>query len=603
MSAARKKNQRPAGAAPTPGSPTGATVVWWLPWALAVVAVTLALVAYSGVSSGPFVYDDRLTVVGNPSIRDLSNLRAIVLHDIFRPVVNLSYAMDFARSGLHPRAYHQTNVTLHLVNVVLLFIVALVLTRDRQQHETAQRMSDRAVPWLAFATASLFAVHPMMTEGVSYVSGRSELLCTSFFLVGFLALRKFLLVGGGWFAVLGGLAFVLGLGSKESAAMLPYVLLAAELLVFPGASEDRRRRLLRWHLPFAGIIAVAALIRVGVYLTVEQSAGAVSIWHNAFTEVAVVWRYLGLLVLPVGQSIMHPVETVTSLVNPATLLAFLGLAAVAAAVFFLHRRFPLVCFALLWFFLLLAPSHVIPLQEAMAEHRVYAASCGFFLGVAALALVALGKLESRRRLRPGWAMVAVLAAALVLLTAATSRRNAVWGDPVLLWGDAARKAPDTWGASYAWADALRNAGRCEEAVAPYRQAISLLPDQLSAHLNLGICLAELERFDEAYAVFERARLLAPENPKVHNNLGTLAARLGRLDEARDHLQAGIRADPRNIQARLSLVRLAESVFDDPAEALRLCREIRDLDASVPGVTECIERNSAAVALKSGLDQP
>lgn len=591
MNAKRRENRRRAARDANKAVETVRPQGWWFSWALGAVAVVLAAVAYANVSEDPFVYDDQLTVVGNPSIRDLGDLKFIVLYDVFRPAVNLSYAVDFARSGLNPRAYHFTNILLHLVNVALLFLLSLRMARDRLHKPGAAHLPDVAPLVIAVTAASLFAVHPMMTEAVTYVSGRSEVLCTVFFLAGFLLLYRFLTEGSGWRLVVGFGAFVCGLASKENAAMLPFVLLAAEWLVFSGTEADHKRRVWRWHLPFVGFITVAGLIRVVVFMRVEQGAEAVTMWQNALTEVGVVWRYLALLLVPVGQSIMHPVATVTGAADPGTVLACIGLVIVAALVFLLRRRLPLVCFGVVWFFLLLAPAHVIPLQEAMAEHRVYTASCGFFLAVGALFAVGLGVVERR-----GWSVVktaaVVLAPVLLVFVTTTSARNKVWADPVLLWGDAAKKAPHTWGANYAYADALRAAGRCDEAVTWYRKAVSLIPGQLSAYLNQGICLAELGRFDEAYGVLQQARTLAPESPKVHNNLGTLAARMGRLEEARNHLHDAIRVDPANVQARLSLVKLAESVFDEPAEALRLCREIRDIDPRVPGIKECIERNEA-----------
>jgi cytochrome c-type biogenesis protein CcmH/NrfG len=572
-------------------------------WALAAVAVILATIVYANVSDGPFVYDDRLTVTGNPSIRELTDLRAIVLYDLFRPVVNLSYAVDFARSGLDPSGYHFTNVLFHAVNVALLFWLALVLARDRGHREDAAPLPETAPAWIAFSTAALFAVHPMMTEAVTYISGRSELLCTTFVLASLLGLRRFLLRGSLSGLAVGLTAFVLGLASKENAAMVPFVLLAGELLLFPGDSAVQRKRLIRWHLPFVGLITVAGLARVAVFMGVERGAGAVGLWHNALTEVGVVWRYLGLLLLPVGQSIMHPVATVTRVASPSVVFAVLGLGFVAGAVIFLRSKLPLLCFGLAWFFLLLAPAHVIPLQEAMAEHRVYSASCGFFMAIAVLGVLALERAGRRVPLVNARVGLVVLGAAIVLLAVATTIRNRAWADPVVLWGDAARQAPDTWGAQYAFADALRGADRCEEAVPVYERAIALIPNELSAHLNLGICLAELGRFDDAFAAFAGARSIAPESAKVYNNLGTLAARSGRLQEAREHLLTAVRVDPGNVQARLSLVRLAETVFDDPAEAARLCREIARIDPKVPGVRECVERNERLVAQRRSPSQP
>src|SRR5207244_4388477 len=145
-------------------------------------AITLlAGLVYLNALHNPFVYDDYHTVVANPSIQDLRNIRALVLGDVSRPVINTSYAIDRAFWGTEPFGFHLTNVLLHMINVVLLWHLARRLSADRI---------------VAASAAALFAVHPMMTEAVGYVSGRSELLCATWFLAALLCGRRWLLGGG-----------------------------------------------------------------------------------------------------------------------------------------------------------------------------------------------------------------------------------------------------------------------------------------------------------------------------------------------------------------------------------------------------------------------
>src|SRR6266852_6324738 len=126
-------------------------------------AALVAGLVYVNALRNPFVYDDYHTVVENRSIEHVSDLRAIVLHDVTRPLVNISYAIDRALRGATPIGFHVTNVLLHMLNVMLLFTLSRRLTDDR----------DRGV-LVAFAAAVLFATHPMMTEAVGYITGRSS---------------------------------------------------------------------------------------------------------------------------------------------------------------------------------------------------------------------------------------------------------------------------------------------------------------------------------------------------------------------------------------------------------------------------------------------
>src|SRR5688572_32795434 len=146
----------------------------------------LAGAVYLNALRNPFIYDDYHTIITNTSIERVSNLRAIVLHDVTRPLVNFSYAVDRAIWGPQPLGFHVDSVLLHMLNIALLFWLAWRLAEDQGR--------ERHVP--AFAAGALFAVHPMMTEAVGYISGRSELLCTVWFLCGLLSGRRWIRSGG-----------------------------------------------------------------------------------------------------------------------------------------------------------------------------------------------------------------------------------------------------------------------------------------------------------------------------------------------------------------------------------------------------------------------
>src|SRR5258708_2738414 len=177
-------------------------------------AALLAGLVYVNALHNPFVYDDYHTIVENTSIERLSNLRGIVLHDVTRPIVNFSYAVDRALWGAKPIRFHLTNVLLHVVNVILVFMLARRLADQ----------SDRAV-LMAFAAAMLLAIHPMMTEAVGYISGRSELLCATFFLPAFMAGRRWLRGDGIVWPVVTVALWCAALATKEIGAMFPFVLL------------------------------------------------------------------------------------------------------------------------------------------------------------------------------------------------------------------------------------------------------------------------------------------------------------------------------------------------------------------------------------------
>lgn len=581
-----KNRKKDLGAAPAAGHG------WeWIDFLIPATAALAALMIYRNTLHNPFVYDDRVTILGNVAIRKLTEFKALLLHDLFRPLVNLSYALDYVRSGLDPVAYHQTNILLHCLNVVLL---ALLVRRLAPRLSWAQGAGGRSALRLAMATAALlFAVHPMMTEAVSYISGRSELLSSFFFLIAFLCLDAYLFgeKRSRWRLVAGLTAFLCSLASKESAAMLPLVLLASDRLLSPQSLRDEfHRRFRRFHLPLILLISVAGLARVWVFLFVEGGLNTAKLWENLIVEAGVIWRYLGLMLLPVSQSILHDVQAPSGPFDPGALIAILFWILAFGLLFFVRKKAPLAVLGLVMFFLLLAPSHLIPLSEAMAEHRCYTPAIGFFLAVGGL--IARGWVGLRgRTARRGLLVAATLVPVLFALLAV--ERNRLWADPIALWADAARKAPQTWAAQYAYADELRRVGRVGEAAPIFEKATHLRPEMVNAYLNLGICRAQLGDSEGALRAFRKATELEPQNPKAYNNLALLAIRRKDAQRAKSFLEKALSCDPNNLRSLELVAQLYSTEIIAPSKALEACQRLRSLGDPAPWIEECIRRSRAA----------
>ena len=204
-------------------------------------AILVAGLVYVNALHNPFVYDDHRMVVANRSIGDLTNIKAIAAYDMTRPITNFSYAIDHALWGASPFGFHVTSVLLHMLNVALLFLVAWRAAGDSARRRSESRPDAPAI--VAVVAAVLFASHPLMTEAVGYISGRSELLYGSWFLLAVLSGRRWMAAGGVSWAVLTMVLWTLGLATKETAAMLPFVQLAwGRLLLGARAAERKDRR-------------------------------------------------------------------------------------------------------------------------------------------------------------------------------------------------------------------------------------------------------------------------------------------------------------------------------------------------------------------------
>jgi protein O-mannosyl-transferase len=301
-----------------------------------------------------------------------------------------------------------------------------------------------------------------------------------------------------------------------------------------------------------------------------------------------------MLLAPSGQSIFHQVNDVTHLIDPAFLIALTWLIVWVALAVRLRRVDGVAALGMLWFIVLLIPSALLvllDLGEPMAEHRVYLSSAGIFLAVG----TTFGRawpLFGSQVFRYGLLCKFLLAVWLTVLGGMTVVRNQMWANPVRLWLSAVQQAPDVWVPHVALGEALQNAGSGDAALAEYRLAIDLRPQEPVPYMKLGLCLAEMQHLDEAAQVFQKLEQLTPGSSVARNGLGAVAMLQGRYEEARQHYRSALEAHPNDVAARQSLAMIAETIDHDPAAALRLCEQVARLAPGTQGIDECISRNRA-----------
>ncbi|HEX9307698.1 MAG TPA: tetratricopeptide repeat protein, partial [Anaeromyxobacter sp.] len=417
------------------------------------------------------------------------------------------------------------------------------------------------VPWsapdrAAFAVAALFALHPLQSQAVAYVSQRAEALAGALTLASLLLLlasdeRPPGRARVAWRAA-GALSFVLALAAKPTAAVLPAAWLI-HAAWFPAPNEEAApplRRAVR-RLPAAvPLLLLAALgAAAGIAATSGSShAGFGIAWlgpvRYGLTQLRVLPRYVALLLWPAGQTVDWDVRWSRSLLDPPTTLAAgIAVALAIAAAFVLERRTRaprsrvaaaarLAAFGALWFVLVLAPtSSVVPLADLLVEHRLYLASLGIFLPAAAGAVLLLDAAPSRVRL------AGALAGALALagLGVATHARSRLWATELALWTDAAEKSPGKARVRLNLGHAYASAGRLREAAGEYRLALALAGDHSVSGREVMIDLAyvhlDLGEMGEAAPLLERAVALGASDRDVLHNLAVAWVRLGRLDDA------------------------------------------------------------------------
>ncbi|MGH7997408.1 MAG: tetratricopeptide repeat protein, partial [Opitutaceae bacterium] len=529
---------------------------------LGAAAIALATtLAYLGSFRGVLVLDDLGTIARNPTLQGLwSSLEPprSGLPTAGRPVANFSFALNAAISGGRLWSFHLLNLTIHVGAALALFGILRRVLRPY------------SAPLAAFAAALLWAVHPLNTAAVTYLSQRVESLMGLFFLATLYAYLRFAEAqdagrpgAAARWAVLSVGACLLGVGTKEVIVAAPLLVLLYDRGFLAGSFRGAwRRRGACLSALFATWIPLAALVaRTGSRGGTAGFGSAVPWWAYALTQVRAVAHYLRLAFWP------HPLIADYGRIlggPPAALARDFALLAslVCVGAVLLVKRSPWG-FLAAWFFVILAPSSsVVPVAtEIIAEQRMYlplaavvtAAVCG---------TVALGRRCAARLrwTRAGTAAAGsmLLAGAAAALAAVTFARNRVYRSPLAFWSDAAAEVPGNAGAWNNLGNALADRGRIGPAEADYRRSLSLAPAFSDAHINLGNLLLRTGRPAEAMGHYEAALKYRAGDRRIRRQLGIAAYRAGnaRMDAGRLNAAAAdyavtVRMSPEFADARVN----------------------------------------------------
>ena len=421
-------------------------------------------VVYLNSFRGVFQFDDYNVIVDNSGVHTWGAFLAGLPRGI-RPLLKFTYTLNWT-SGLGLFGFHLVNVGLHAANAAMLFHLA-----SRVGGPSVSRFA-------ALLPALLFAVHPVQTEAVTYISGRSVSLMAFFYLGSLLAYLRGRERGSRFLLYLASpTLFLLAAATKEVALTLPFAMILCEAVRREkgGWKEALRAQAVHWGLLVA--LAVLLLAHAGYGRLLEACFDIRGVAANLLTQVHGIGYLLSRLVMPHALNI-DPDLPVFSGWSPVLLPEALLLAALlAAGIFGLWRRSP-AGFGILWFFLHLVPTNsFIPRLDVANERQLYLASWGLFLALAAGADL----LREKRGARRVTAVAAVLVIALGVLTVS---RNAAYRSEVSLWEDTARKSP---GKARAWNNlgyAYQQAGRFRDAEAAYLGALRLDPGYALARGNL-----------------------------------------------------------------------------------------------------------------------
>ena len=503
---------------------------WVVGWSIALAV----LAAYTNSLGGPFVFDDVPSILDNPTIRQLWPLSVPLsppaefgLTVGNRPLLNLTLALNFAVGGFDPRGYHLVNVAIHLAAALAAFgLVRRTVPRWRPA------TSQRKATFFAGTLAALWALHPLLTESVTYIIQRGESLMGLFALFTLYALvrstdsdRPLIWRGAAVFAAHGAVA------SKEVGVIVPVLAVLYDATFLAGSWREvwRRRRV---HLAlFSAWLLLAWIMAAGGGRggTATLAPEALPVyWLTQFDATA---HYLRLTFWPHPLVFEYGYDYVAGLgaVLPQMLLV---VALGAGALFATWRRHP-AGFLGCWFFAGLAPASIMPNTiQVIVEHRMYLPL------LAPLALVT-GFAFTRGGVR--W--LAPLAGLALVGGGLTAVRNHDYRTEIALWSDTVAKAPRSARAWTGLGAAWLSAGDFARALECSRRASGIDPAHPAPHMNAGLACEGLGRYAEAIEAFATTVRLNPAFTEAHRHLSACHIELGQFDEAAEPLRRALELDP------------------------------------------------------------
>jgi hypothetical protein len=552
-------------------------------------------VAYYHTLDVPFYLDDYLRIRENSLIYDWQGFAALWQYGPMRIIGYLSFALNYQIGQFDPTGYHLVNILIHWLTGMAVYFFTRVLLRTPRLADT---VSEPARTWLPLFVALLFVLHPLQTQAVTYIVQRLASLAALFYISSMTCFLRARMGEGGrvrtlWLAL--SLCFaLLAFFTKQNTFTLPFALLLLEMTLFP---VNWRRLALAGGVAVGGL-AVAWLLFASLFHYDPLSLAAMEKLTRETTEISraaylatqlpVLWVYLRLFAWPSGLHVDYAMEALDGFRHGVVWLALAGHFLVLGFAFSVWRRWPLVTFAVLFYYLAHGiESSFLPITDVVFEHRTYLPNLGLCL------LAGWIVLDVLPRWIPSKVVGVIAVVVLILLGYATWQRNQVWRDPVGLWTQNVEVAPTK---ARAWSNLgrqLLEANRPRDGARAAQESINLQlqkdptavlsrPDILNMitalyltgqyekamaltdqfidqpmtqaersrfYVNQGLIYGAQLRYPEAEASFRTAVQLTPFDLPARESLGRVLAQSGRLAEAESVFVELQQIDPDNEQTR------------------------------------------------------
>jgi len=553
--------------------------ITWLPIG---ILSGITFVLYYPSLRAPFIFDDTLKIVRNPDIKNLANIRTKLIYpyekdktfirnDPSRPVVYLTFALNYYFGKLNPFGYHLFNVFIHLFNGILFFL----LTKKIVLYSYKSR--SLLIP---FFVVILFLVHPINTEAVSYTFARSGSLATFFYISSLLLFLK-TASNNKKFFIFSLLCFILSLYSKPIAVTFPVTILIFDYLFLSDCKISKVYERKYYHLSFWLILLFYLLFRYfylgGIGDIEVKSELILNRYFYIITQPYVILRYIKLLFIPTGLCIYHYPFRPETIFEPKILASFFLILMIFSICFWMYKKRKvnsrIILFSVLWFFIAISPtSSFFPTAMVMAERRLYLSGYGIYLLQGILFhFLLFRKCGSSEILNNRKILFAVIFSVYVCFLAVTTwKRNKLYQNPEILWKETISRYPSNYQVYENLGLIYRERGEYDKAIKEYEKMIKGSPEYVNAYISLGGLYTKTGNYDKAIERYSKALELDPMREEINMEIGKLYYYTEKYQEAIQEFQEVIELNPGDLMAHYYLA----LTFDNKREYQKAIKEYR-----------------------------
>ena len=544
----------------------------WISGLFILLLIISASFVYSNTFHNSFVYDDinfitkndphvHMTVFSWEKIKEA----AFEGQPRHRYLPNISFAINYYFGKENTFGYHLFNLAIHLMTGIFLFFFFLLTLRIYfEKIKSPPRSEAGASISVSPAVISFFAVliwlvHPVQTNGVTYVCQRMASMVAMFYVLAMLFYvkgRLVLLDGKTKTAVLFFTGCIItvfcAVASKENAGALPVFILLYEWFFFADLKDFRSYRALPWI-----IIGLVVFTGIAIYFLGDDpfqrilnsySRREFTLPQRVLTEFRVVVYYLSLIALPFpGRLILdHDYPLSYSFFDPMPTIFCMGLLfGLAVLAFYLAKKERLISFCIFWFLgNLVIESSVIGI-EIIYEHRLYLPSMFVYLMITIIVF---------RFFKSRWAPIGLLTAIAVVLSLLAHQRNTIWQSDISFWTDSVKKAPDKARPYQNLAYSYQMEKDFDHALVYYQKSIDIKPHPV-VFFNMGLAYSKKRHYCEAVDAYINAMKLNYNTPQAHSNLAIAMANMGEFQTAIKHFKQAAAMNPDDTSAKRNLASL------------------------------------------------